>query len=138
MIALDAKPYIAHVFANLWQRGVEELAGLGLTPEQGAEMAMRFALADESRAYLADGVPVCVFGAVGGATWFQATDDFDKHHVGITQAISDLSAKGEYTIYSQLVHPKAERWFNRMGFVRDDWQGQTVTGRQIYRFVRRA
>lgn len=135
MIVQDAGPYIPYVFSHLWQRGVEELAGLGLTPEQGKEIAMQRTLQGESWAFVAEN-PVCVGGVIDGCTWFQSTDEFDKYHVEITHALTEISSKGDYTIYSQLIHPKTEKWFNRMGFVRDDWQGSTPTGRPVYRFRR--
>jgi len=134
-VVAGAEGYIDYVFSHLWARGVEELAGLGMTPEQAAAAAHELAANGESYAYLA-GDPVCVFGAVDGCTWFQATDAFLEHHVGITKALTEMADKGEYTIYSQCNHPLTEKWFGRMGFVKDGWQGVTVTGTPLYRFRR--
>ena len=130
-----AAPYVPYVFSHLWDRGVEELAGLGLTPEQAAEKALDFCLRDKSYALVADN-PVCVFGLCQGTTWFQATDEFLTHHVAITKALREMSAGRDCVIYSQCVHPRTEAWFRRIGFVRDGWEGQTVTGKPLYRFRR--
>lgn len=132
----NAAPYVPEVFCRLWERGVKELAGLGYTVDEAARVAIDFCKRDESKALLADGVPVCVFGAVNGVTWFQATDDFVKHHREVTKCIRDLAKRKDYVIYSQCVHPLTERWFRSCGFVRDDFESETVTGAKLYRFRR--
>lgn len=135
-VVIGAAPYVPYVFSHLWARGIEELAGVGMTPEQAAEYALGMCERDESYAFVAD-APVCVFGVCDGATWFQATEEFTKHHAAITEALRDMSAGRDCVIYSQCVHPRTAAWFKRIGFEPDGWQGQTVTGKPLYRFRRK-
>jgi hypothetical protein len=130
-----AAPHVPYVFSHLWPRGVEELAGLGLTPEQASAMAVENCSLGPSWALIADN-PVCVFGVVDGCSWFQSTDEFTANHVEITQMARDATAPYDFVIYSQCIHPRTEAWFGRLGFVRDDWQDVTVTGKPLYRFRR--
>lgn len=132
----NAAPYVPAVFSCLWERGVKELRGLGYTVDEAAQKAIDFCNTDESKALLVNGVPVFVVGAVNGVTWFQATEDFTKHYRAITRCIRDLAKRKDYVIYSQCVHPRTEAWFRMCGFVRDEYEGETVTGTKLYRFRR--
>jgi hypothetical protein len=129
---------IAYVFAHLWDRGITELAGLGLTVAEGAQRAKDFAGKDESYTYWANEVePICVFGAVNGVTWFQATEKFGEFHAGVTSALREMGKKPGYVIFSQCIHPRTEAWFAKIGYKADPtWHGETVTGSKLYKFVK--
>lgn len=133
---VECKPeHVRSVYNRLWARGVEELAGLGLTVEQGLDRAIGYLSRGGSRAILFNGDPVCVFGEVDRMTWFQATEAFVDHYREITKRLKALGERG-YIIYSQCVHPRTEAWFKRLGYKRDHWTGTTVTGKPLYRFVK--
>ena len=130
-----APEHVEHVCAHLWERGVEEIAGFGLTPAEWRESVIE-RIKGEAYAILHDGVPVCVFGQVNGMTWFQATEAFTEHHREITKRLHDMGAERDLVVYSLCIHPRTEAWFLRCGYARDDWQGETVTGKPVYRFRR--
>lgn len=135
--------HLAYVMLHLWPRGEEELAGLAMTREDGFKRFAHYvATGVTSGCVLADGVPILASGIVREGptafTWFQATPAFDEHARHITRIIrrEALDYPGVLHIYSQCVHEKTERWFHALGFVRDQWQGVTPTGRPLYRFGR--
>jgi hypothetical protein len=129
--------HVDFICANMWERGVLELAGLGLTVEQWRSKAHRFIENGESAAILFDGVPVCVIGLDGNATWFQATDGFLVHFREITKQLRKFGkTRPDTVIHSQCIHPKTAVWFRRCGFEWDGCVGATVTGKPLYRFRR--
>jgi hypothetical protein len=132
---------LALLFSRMWDRGREELERLGISPTD----AFRMLLAYPGRKGIltADGEPILAAGiseANGEAfTWFQATDEFELHASQITRTLRRNVRKheGQVFIYSVMVHPLTERWFNALGFVRDDWTGTTAANWPLFRFKRR-
>ena len=131
-------------WSQLWGRGLVEFARLGLTPPMARSMIERFVRDGESGALCADDAPVAIMGlqrtGIEYATWFQATDDFDRHARAITKWIRrELNKRGNrITIYSVCVHPDTARWFGVLGFRPDGWEGRTPPGHKLIRFVRSA
>lgn len=133
---------LAHIWANLWERGKQEFAALGISLSLGFAMFLDYKAA-ESFILLADDEPVLVCGIVrlddgDSFTFMQATTAFDKHYREIMRVMRRGSRRhgGNIYIYSPLIHDKAARFFQAIGYERDDWSGKSSTGRQISRFRR--
>lgn len=133
-------PLIDDLFARLWPRGIVELERLGVDRKRAPNDCLEWSKHGNSGVFCADGRPVVVYGICpdgeNWASWFQATDEFDLHHRAITPVIAKalLDAPENLHVYSVMVHPKTERWFNKCGLVKDDWNGKTVTGWPLFRF----
>lgn len=144
---------VDHVFANMWDRGREELCILGLSSERAREIleAERKA-GNPSMAIWFDGEPVVILGLMrtadpaGRVTWFEATDLFARFARQITHQLrlSMENAARDFAldfieIFSPCVHPASGRWFRALGFGLDVNRHLTVSGanpRRLYRFVR--
>lgn len=135
---------LRYVLDHLWTRGVVELGLLGATKEQAFTRFQRYVRDGYRSAVLeADGVPVIAVGIAsdeGGAfTWFQATDQFDRHARFITRAVRRAAKDypGEsLVIYSVCVHPDTARWFRVLGFVPTDYAQTLPTGATLRKFER--
>jgi hypothetical protein len=136
---------IAFVLWRLWERGVHELAALGLTKGEAFLRFRDFARAAwHPQALEFDGEPVVVTGINtdenGAFTWFQATEKFAAHALEITRHIRKEAAAypGPVSIFSVCVHPDSARWFRALGFVRDDDFSQALpSGALLLKFDRR-
>lgn len=135
---------LARLWDHLWQRGKLELAKLGYSLSSGYREFLSLAdRAIDSGILCADGEPVAVSGICpeDGCyfTFFQASESFNDHAKKITRELRRHTKQCEGTlyIYSVLVHPETERWFNVLGFERDGWCGRTSVGHPIYRFRRK-
>lgn len=134
-----------HVFANLWPRGVEELAILGTTLEGARQRYLEYAQHSFKCGVLErDGVPVAVLGisadSAGAFTWFQSTDEFYNNVKSITRCIRDETRRypGPLSIYSVCVHPETERWYGVCGFSKDNSFAKALpSGAVLKKFDRR-
>jgi len=135
---------LAHLWAQLWERGREELRRLGHDAQFAFDAFSNFmGRSDDAFILCADGNPVLATGSIpdgaGHATFFQATQQFDRHAKTITKILRRRTAESAHNplyIYSVLVHTDAERWFGLLGYVRDGWCSRTMVGWPLYRFVR--
>jgi hypothetical protein len=146
---MDATPVtedrLRYIFANLWQRGVEELALLGMTPDGGRERYQEYANHSFKCGVLErNATPVAVLGIssdnAGAFTWFQATDEFHSNVKAITRRIRDESRAypGPLSIYSVCVHPETERWYGVCGFSKDNSFAKALpSGAVLKKFDRR-
>lgn len=135
---------LAVLWSRLWQRGRDEFAAHDMSLQDAFWLFLRYAQDGRSGILLADGEPVLVAGIAPDRgtsfTWFQATDDFEKHALAITRTLRKAvkAHDGPLHIFSVLIHPKAERWFKSLGFNKDNWEGRTAAGKPLYRFGRQA
>lgn len=134
---------LRYVLTNLWPRGVQELALLGLTRDTAFTQFRQYARGYKSRVLEHEGVPVVAVGIdsdEGGAfTWFQATEAFETHASAITRYIrrEAKAYHGPLSIYSVCVHPATERWFRVLGFDRNSTYARALPHAVLYRFDRR-
>ena len=131
-----------YVLDKLWPRGEEELRQLGLSKEDAFYRFLHYATLGRNQTLWFDGKPVVIVGiATEGDesfTWFQATDDFERHAGQITRHIRREAAQhgGPLHIYSVCVHPDTGRWFRVMGFVQDVFSQRLPSGATLRRFTR--
>lgn len=138
-------PSVSFILKHLWERGRKELAALRVSSATALVMALKSAATPGavSGVVTVDGVPVMVAGIVPedgeAVTWFLATDDFDKHAKMLTKIVRQYTKEfpSDVHIYSTLAHRDAGRWFRALGYVQDDWQGETPSGHPLYRFRRK-
>lgn len=136
---------VARLWANMWERGVEEITRHGFTLEAALPRFLEWSHDGYARVICADGEPVtivglCADGELGHPfTFMQASTAFDEHYREVIRRIRKFLKKhpGELYIYSAAVHPQTEGFFRVLGFVRDDWQGMTPAGWPLYRFKRK-
>jgi|GEM_PF-2019850 len=141
------------VMENLWQRGQEELAILGIETEVARGIiAHQRAIGMPNMAIWIDDEPVIICGVMrtdhphGMATWFQATEMFTPFMRPITAQLREslertaLAFGLEFLeIISPCVHPKTGRWFRALGFALDlDRYIQAKDGvNRLYRYERK-
>ena len=135
---------IYYVLSHLWARGKEELRRLDMDWERALYRFAHYAqTGHKARSLWADERPVVVVGIAsdGGEafTWFQATDEFDRHALAITKYIRKEAAAfdGPLCIYSVCVHPQTERWFRALGFAPTDHAETLPTGATLRKFERK-
>lgn len=132
---------LAYVLQNLWPRGEEELRRLGLSKADAFQRFWEYTKLGRSAVLVAD-EPVIVTGIATedeSFTWFQATDQFDRHARAITKYLRAQIKKhdGPLYIYSVCVHPDTEKWFRVLGFVPTDYQERLLSGALLRRFERK-
>lgn len=147
----DASPEaVDYVLTNLWERGEQEFALLGITKEQAAGfIARQRDVGLPTMAGWIDSDPVFISGLThaddpsGMVTWFQATELFTPYVHPITHALREAMERtataynlAYIEIHSPCVHPKSGRWFKALGFDLDV-DRHVAQGPTLYRFVRR-
>lgn len=142
---------VDHITENLWERGREELALIGVPPEMMAPLIDTYRQSNQpTMAVWIDGVPVFMAGLVSTGpammcTWFQATEAFTRHARLITTLLrrrleyeAEQRGLSEIEIHSPCVHPKSGKWFGLLGFDLDvNYYLPSNGGARLYRFVRR-
>jgi hypothetical protein len=135
---------LAQVWGNLWPRGKQEFAALGISLDSAFHLFLDYASrATDSGIVCADSVPFLVAGTCpdgdSSFTFMQATVGFVHHYKeGMRQMRRATKAHvGPLFIYSVLIHPKAARFFEAMGYERDEWTSKTENGATLYRFKRK-
>lgn len=138
-------PLLKRLWANLWERGREEIKRLGLTEQQALALFAGYAATGDGGILLADGEPVLVAGVIRAEsgsieTFMQASNDFERHYREIVRQMRrfvDKLTEPAY-IYSVTVHPKSDRFFKSIGFLPDDsFRERLPSGWTLRRFVRR-
>jgi hypothetical protein len=137
-----AQDHLRYVLDNLWPRGIEEFARLGVTKEQAFTRFSDYIATGKRPIALVFDRPVVVtgIGTEGGEqfTWFIATDEFERHASAITRQIRREARHFDpLYIYSVCVHPDTEKWFRVLGFEKQDWRGTTSAGWPLFRFKRK-
>ena len=133
---------LARLWADMWPRGVEEIARLGFTLDEAFHRFLAYAKeGPDSMILCADGVPVLVTGVCPEDdylfTYLQCSNAFPRHSLHATRVLRKRAAVQKIRpifVYSPLVHEESARWLCALGFKRDVWQGTTAAGWPLYRF----
>lgn len=140
---------IDYVLGNLWERGEDELSYLADGKDQVRKALMQFKDKDDlCWAVYTEDKPTVIFGAHpkgdgGYFTWFLSTEDFSRCWKILTRMmikLIDLCADATGWTYLEVMsasqHPKAGKWFEKMGFIHDSDYNASIKGRQVKRYYR--
>lgn len=137
-------PLLARLWADLWERGKQEFEQWGISLDDAFHLFLSYAAQSADGGILcADGKPILVAGTCpdgdSSFTFMQASADFPLHYKAcmLEMRRGTRAHQGALYIYSVLIHPKASRFFEAMGYTRDEWSKVLPTGATLYRFKRK-
>jgi len=118
----------AYVMLNLWQRGRDEIAVMGIESSQLQYILKWKSDPRASFSIYSDGSPIAIFGAfdLGDdeySTWFLAVELPRRGLVAMISLLSEtikerakaMNAK-RLNCFSPCIHPRAPDWFRAIGF----------------------